>query len=386
MEPHDTSDAALIDGLRAGRTDAFHRLYDEQHAGIYNVCARILGDREEAKDVTQDTFMTAFAEPPAAGSSLRAWLNRVATNACFNRLRSGKPHAGPEGLEGVAAPVDEFARAETVTAVEESLGRLNERYRAVLVLKDLHGLASEEIAEVMEVTRPTADVLVHRARASFKTTFAKVAGDVPAPASLGLVLAPLAVPVGLQVLPPLPAHPVPPHLAHLAHQPHTGGLLSKLATAAGTKIAIGAVATAALIGGGALAVHDAERDQGRAANGASGSSANAATVLSVSSASELRHAVYERACDGRHDPLDHDALHDAGHAEASHAGDHGGETAQHKAGTDSGHGGTASDTHESAASSTSGDTTDHSVVSSGEGEHTSTTAGSAGSDAESSDH
>lgn len=381
MEPHDTSDAALIDGLRAGRTDAFRRLYDEQHAGIYNLCARILGDREEAKDVTQDTFMTAFAEPPAAGSSLRAWLYRVATNACFNRLRSGKPHAGPEGLEGVAAPVDEFARAETVTAVEESLGQLNERYRAVLVLKDLHGLASEEIAEVMEVTRPTADVLVHRARASFKTAFGKVAGDVPAPASLGLVLAPLAVPIGLQVLPPLPAHPVPPHLAHLAHQPHTGGLLSKLATAAGTKIAIGAVATAALIGG-ALAVHDAERDQGRAANGASGSSANAATVLSVSSASELRHAVYERACDGRHDQHDRDA----GHAEASHAGDHGGETAQHEAGTGSGHGGTASDTHDSAASSTSGDTTDHSVVSSGGGEHTGTTGGSAGSDAESSDH
>ena len=99
-------------------------------------------------------------------------------------------------LDEVPARVDTFEQAQTVALVEESLGQLNERYRTALVLKDLHGLPPEEIADVMEVSRSNADVLVHRARAAFKTVFAKLAGDVPAPASLGLVLAPLSVPAG----------------------------------------------------------------------------------------------------------------------------------------------------------------------------------------------
>ncbi len=207
MTSHHSSDESLVDDLRAGRPEAFRRLYDEQHPAIYNLCARILGDREEAKDVTQETFITAFSNPPAADPSLklRAWLYRVATNACFNQLRARKQIGGGDGMVGeIPAPVDEFARAETVAAVEQTLGQMNERYRTALVLKDLHGLPPEEIAAVMEVSRPTADVLVHRARASFKTAFAKLGGDVPAPASLGLVLAPLAVPAALHIMPPLP--------------------------------------------------------------------------------------------------------------------------------------------------------------------------------------
>ena len=96
--------------------------------------------------------------------------------------------------------------------VEQSLGEMNERYRTALVLKDLQGLPPEEIAEVMEVSRANADVLVHRARASFKTVFAKLAGsDATAPAALGLVLLPLSVPAALQAMPPLPARLAPAH-------------------------------------------------------------------------------------------------------------------------------------------------------------------------------
>ena len=299
MTSHHSSDESLVDDLRAGRPEAFRRLYDEQHPAIYNLCARILGDREEAKDVTQETFITAFSNPPAADPSLklRAWLYRVATNACFNQLRARKQIGGGDGMVGeIPAPVDEFARAETAAAVEQTLGQMNERYRTALVLKDLHGLPPEEIATVMEVSRPTADVLVHRARASFKTAFAKLGGDVPAPANLGLALAPLAVPAALHIMPPLPhvalpAHPVPPHLAHLAQQPHTGGLLNKLATAATAKIAIGAAAVTLAVGGGVIAVRDVERS-----HRPQGSACSAAGGLAHSLRACLEHTAPPRPC------------------------------------------------------------------------------------------
>ena len=258
MHPY-SSDKTLVDGLRAGRSDAFECLYGDYRGPIYNLCARIVGDREEAKDLTQEVFIAAFdrlPEPGAEPLELRPWLYRVATNACFNHLRSrGRLSGGGDAeLENVASGVDEFERAQTVVFVERALGEMNERYRAVLVLKDLQGLPAGEIAEVMQVSRPTADVLVHRARTSFKTAFAKFAGDkAPAPASLGLVLAPLAVPAALHAMPPLAVT-----AGHVG-----GGLLAKIGAALTTKVAIGAAAATVVIGGGA-AVYEVRSHGGRA--------------------------------------------------------------------------------------------------------------------------
>ena len=260
------AEAPLIDALRAGSPDAFERLYADYHAPIYNLCARILGDREEAKDLTQEVFIKAFTDLPEPGRKLklRPWLYRVATNACFNHLRSRRKldRGGDAGLEQAASRVDAFEQARTVALVEASLGELNERYRTALVLKDLQGLPAEEIAEVMEVSRPTADVLVHRARASFKTAFAKLAGaDATAPAALGLVLMPLSVPAALQAMPALPAglapvHALPSPDISSALGPTGAGLLTKIGATLTTKAAIGAAAAAVVIGGGAVAVKE----------------------------------------------------------------------------------------------------------------------------------
>jgi RNA polymerase sigma-70 factor (ECF subfamily) len=237
-----TADETLVDGLRAGRRDAFERLYTDYNAAIYNLCARILGDREEAKDVTQEVFIKAFNQLPTAGEQplkLRPWLFRVATNACFNHLRAQK-HLGAghdAELAEMPSPVDGFAQAQTVALVEATLGQLNELYRTALVLKDLHGLPPEEIATVMDVSRPTADVLVQRARSSFKSIFAKLAGEgAAAPASLALVLVPLALPAALHLMPPTP------HVAPAAHVP----------AAPSTHGSVAAVAASLVVGGVAI--------------------------------------------------------------------------------------------------------------------------------------
>jgi RNA polymerase sigma-70 factor (ECF subfamily) len=370
----------LVRGLRAGRRDAFERLYGDYHAPIYNLCARVLGDREEAKDVTQEVFIKAFDQLPEADAEsfgLRAWLYRVATNACFNHLRSRRKldRGGDAGLEQAASGVDEFERARTVALVEQSLGEMNERYRTALVLKDLQGLPPEEIAEVMEVSRPNADVLVHRARASFKTVFAKLAGaEAGAPAALGLVLMPLSVPAALQAMPPLPAglapvHALPsPDIASAAG-PAGVGLLAKIGAAVTTKAAIGAAAAAVVIGGGAVAVKEGGRsDRGPAAATAAPAGAGSQPA-SPYTAMHDRHRAGHGTPWGEHggaaghaESAGHDsdgshdgATHDSKTTTSTHdAGDASGSTTTHDAGGDA-----STTTHDSGTSTT--DSTTHST-------------------------
>ena len=371
------TDPDLVRGLRAGRRDAFERLYGEYHAPIYNLCARVLGDREEAKDVTQEVFIKAFDQLPAAGAEsfgVRPWLYRVATNACYNRLRSRRhlDGGGDAGLAQVASGVDEFERAQTVALVEQSLGEMNERYRIALVLKDLQGLPPEEIAEVMDVSRANADVLVHRARASFKTVFAKLAGsDAAAPAALGLVLLPLGVPAALQAMPPVLASltPAAQTVIPAAAGPAGAGLLTKIGAALTTKAAIGAAAAAVVIGGGVVAVKEAERDHpAPAAAAASTTYAPAAHYASLGTrpphaARWARHGVPLGTCA---DTACGDTA-SGGHRARDHSGDHSGsgshESATHDAGEPRGplttHDSMTSATHSGDHSTTTTTTTIH---------------------------
>jgi RNA polymerase sigma-70 factor (ECF subfamily) len=340
------SDLELVRGLQARSAAAFSRVYDDYHAGIYNLCARILDDREEAQDVTQDVFIKAFSSPPAAVGEvkLKAWLYRVATNACFNVLRGRRHSGGLAEADDVPAAGDAYEQSQSAALIEQSLARLNERYRAALVLKDLHGFGGDELAEVLEVSRPAADVLVHRARASFKKTFAGLAGEgFVAPANLVLALPLLSVPAALQALPLLPAALAPPHAAAAPGPAVPGldpssiagpagpGLLAKLAAAAGTKAAI-VVGGAAVIVGGGLVIRESRRDE--VASGRAGGEATATLVAATSHRSgdahdkgyggahdswaEHRHAVAEHLSHSEHSGAHHSTS--GGHASDGHAG------------------------------------------------------------------
>ena len=266
MSASPPTDLELVRGLHARDRKALARVYGEHHAEIYNLCARILGDREEAKDVTQEVFLKALASPPAATADvrLRPWLFRVATNTCLNLIRSRRADGLAEP-DLVAAPNDPFEQARSAALIEGALGAVNERYRAALVLKDLHGVGGKELAGVLEISRPAADVLVHRARAAFRRAFTDLAGeDVVAPANLAVALPMLAAPAALQAL-PLPAGPhggapglLPPAVAGAGASAASGagpaaGVLGKITAALGAKAAVIAVG-AAIVAGGSVAV------------------------------------------------------------------------------------------------------------------------------------
>jgi RNA polymerase sigma-70 factor (ECF subfamily) len=344
------TDLELVRGLHARDRRALARVYGDHHAAIYNLCARILGDREEAKDVTQEVFLKALTTPPPAREDvrLRPWLFRVATNACLNLIRARRSGGGD--IDMLAASRDPYEQARQAALIETSLASINERYRAALVLKDLHGLAGGELADVLDVSRPTADVLVHRARTAFRKTFTRLAGeDAVAPANLALALPALAVPAALQALPAGLAQLAAGAAAATAAAP-AAGVLAKLGAALTSKAAVVAAGATLVAGGGIAAIELTGGGVAPAPASRPAPSAgltDGATTDAASSPRDAwaghRRAVEEHA--GDHRAADHGTGHDRGHGTGHDGGGagHDGSHAQASTGEHSG-GDTGGDT------------------------------------------
>jgi RNA polymerase sigma factor (sigma-70 family) len=354
------TDFELVRGLHAREPKARTRVYGDYHAAVYNLCARILGDREEAKDMTQEVFLKAFSTPPAAREDvrLRAWLYKVATNTCLNSIRARRS-ADPMEAELLPARSDPYEQARTAHLIESSLAGMNERYRAALVLKDLHGFEGRELAEVLGVSRPAADVLVHRARASFRRVFTGLAGkDATAPANLAVALPVLAVPSALQALPPLSAHApnalggAPAAGAAASGAAPAVGLIAKIGAALSTKAAViaagaavvagGSIAAVELAGNGAAPAPASAGDRGSAPARHDGSGGHGATH-DGSGWAEHRGLIADHLAEAHH------SAEGSHHAAGAHAAAHGGDGSgtHHAAGSDH----TSSASHDSTVTS-----------------------------------
>ena len=181
-------DARLVKECRAGEERAFEPLLRKYQDQVYNVVYRMVGDREEALDIAQETFIKAFQGLDAFDLKrpFRAWLLRIGTNSAIDLLRRrgrardlgadpamvGRP--GPvvgsgEGEFDPPAPVREIPENvslsnETADAVREALELLPGNYKAVVVLHHMEGLSYTEIGKVMGVPRNTAKTWGRRAR------------------------------------------------------------------------------------------------------------------------------------------------------------------------------------------------------------------------------
>jgi RNA polymerase sigma-70 factor (ECF subfamily) len=181
----------LLEALRAGKDEAFETLVRTHSGRMLSVCRRILRNEEEAKDAVQEAFVSAFrAIGSFEGTSrLGTWLHRIAVNASLMRLRSKKrrPEESIEDLlpafkdDGHAAvdPRDFSPTAlqmvesrETCEFVRESIDRLPEMYRVVLLLRDIEELDTSEAALVLGVSEGVVKVRLHRARHALRRLLA----------------------------------------------------------------------------------------------------------------------------------------------------------------------------------------------------------------------
>ena len=166
---------AAADGARAGDPEAFRVLVAETHATVFRLAAALVSDRDEAADVTQETYVRAWGriDELRDGAAALGWLCRIARNVAHDRRGSwwSRVRAPLEAIAGVAAPREagpdaSFAAAERAEAVRAALAKLPEKHRVVLALREVEGLSYEEIAAATGVPRGTVESRLHRARAA----------------------------------------------------------------------------------------------------------------------------------------------------------------------------------------------------------------------------
>lgn len=181
-------DGELVGRARGGDRAAFEQLVLNNQRRTFNVVYRILGDYDEALDLTQEVFMQAHRSLAQFRGEARfgSWLLAIAVNQCRNRLKHWKrrERARHESLsepigEAGSALLRELPDPGTTAAealegrqleglVHEELKHLEEEYRTVLVLRDLQGVAYEEIARLLAVPVGTVKSRLHRGRTELR--------------------------------------------------------------------------------------------------------------------------------------------------------------------------------------------------------------------------
>lgn len=171
----------LIQQSKDGDLDSFNQLVDMYQRQVYNVTLRMLGNRQDAEDTTQEAFILAWRSVRKfRGSSFRAWLLRIASNACTDFLRSNrkKPKKTdsldelfPENLPipSSSDPPESYSmREELQRVISECLLSLPEEQRLVVTLADLQGLTYEEVAQATNSSIGTVKSRLNRGRSGIR--------------------------------------------------------------------------------------------------------------------------------------------------------------------------------------------------------------------------
>lgn len=159
--------------VAAADVQAYNELVHSHLSSIHGFAYRLLGQQQEAEEVTQETFLRAWQrantyEPRARVST---WLHAICHNLAIDRLRKRKEHANPELVDlapDSAEPQHLLERKRTAESVQSALDRLAPRQREAVVLVHYQGLSNPEAAEVLGVGVEAVESLLARARRSLK--------------------------------------------------------------------------------------------------------------------------------------------------------------------------------------------------------------------------
>lgn len=175
-------DAECVRRLQRGETDAFETLVRRHEKTIFNLVYRMLGDYEEAAEVSQEVFLSAFR---AVGqfrgdANFSTWLYRIALNHASTRRKtlgtrqhrllsidSAEPLSDPQ-----PSPSDVLEKKEIRERVQAALNQLDPEDAEVILLRDLQDVSYDEVARVLEIPVGTVKSRLHRARRALKSRLA----------------------------------------------------------------------------------------------------------------------------------------------------------------------------------------------------------------------
>lgn len=167
-----------------GNQDAYAEIVDLYQSRLYHVCYRMLGNKHEAEDITQEAFLRAYINLHTFDQKRKfsTWIFRIATNLCIDRIRKKKPDyhldaqvPGTDGLDmysQIAAseelPVEQLEKMEMQEHLQYEISRLPDKYRSVIVLKYMEELPLQEISEILDLPLGTVKTRIHRGREALR--------------------------------------------------------------------------------------------------------------------------------------------------------------------------------------------------------------------------
>ena len=167
-----------------GDQNAYADIVNLYQHKLYQICYRMLGNKQEAEDIAQEAFVRAYINLHSYDQKRKfsTWLYRIATNLCIDRIRKKKPDyyldaevAGTDGLDmysQIAAdeqlPEDVITQMELQDRIQYEISRLPDKYRSVIVLKYIEELSLQEISEILDMPLGTVKTRIHRGREALR--------------------------------------------------------------------------------------------------------------------------------------------------------------------------------------------------------------------------
>ena len=175
-------DADLIRKARQGDVEAYNLLISRWEKRVYNYLLRIVGEREDALDLSQDVFLKAYQNLRKLDDTARfaPWLYRIAHNEAYSMFRKRRPEVDVEDMEPEAIGTKVTVGGSSVFPVELSLavasalGRLTPEQREAVVLKVYQGFKFEEMAEILSCPVSTVKSRLYTALDLLKVELAPV--------------------------------------------------------------------------------------------------------------------------------------------------------------------------------------------------------------------
>ncbi len=167
-----------------GDQNAFSDIVSLYQHKLYQICYRMLGNKHEAEDISQEAFVRAYINLHSFDQKRKfsTWLYRIATNLCIDRIRKKKPDyyldaevAGTDGLDMYSQissddqmPDDAAIQMELQDRIQYEISRLPDKYRSAIVLKYIEELSLQEISEILELPLGTVKTRIHRGREALR--------------------------------------------------------------------------------------------------------------------------------------------------------------------------------------------------------------------------
>ena len=191
-------DIEFVLACQKGDAEAFGFLVERHQKKMLNIAYRMMGDYNEACDVTQEAFLAAYKSIKKFKSEAKfsTWLYRIVINYSKNRLKQLRSRGQREAfsiddpreikIEGVSCqsfaddtnPGVQMEKRERESQVHKCITSLDEEYRDVLVLRDIQGLPYTEIKDILKIPEGTVKSRLSRARNALKDCLVKVIGDL----------------------------------------------------------------------------------------------------------------------------------------------------------------------------------------------------------------